>query len=349
MSAAARLDRARRHLDTPPVTPVPGQLVVEAAAEMDASTPKPAFTYLSLGAGVQSTTLLLLAAEGRLPKPDAALFADTGWEPRSVYEHLDRLDREVAQPAGIPIVRVRAVSSTGKRSAGDLRADSLHPGSWMRLPVFVLDSKGESAAMVRRQCTEEFKVTPIKKAVRERLGYPHPRRVPHSVFAEQWIGISRDEFHRAKDAQVGYLRNAFPLLHLDGAADGRGGWTRNDCIRYLRSVGWGETPKSACIGCPFHGNRAWRDLRDNSPEEWADAVEFDRQMREVPHRGIKHAPYLHRSLLPLDEAPIDRVTRGEWTDRQGDLFDAVADAELELAENGAADGCSPWSCRSDGA
>ena len=33
---------------------------------------------LSLGAGVQSTTLLLLAAEGRLPKLDGAIFSDTG-------------------------------------------------------------------------------------------------------------------------------------------------------------------------------------------------------------------------------------------------------------------------------
>ena len=46
---------------------------------------EPALRLLSLGAGVQSTTLLLLAAEGRLPTPDAAIFADTGWEPAAVY------------------------------------------------------------------------------------------------------------------------------------------------------------------------------------------------------------------------------------------------------------------------
>ncbi|MBM9506854.1 hypothetical protein ITX44_20355 [Streptomyces sp. KK5PA1] len=63
---------------------------------------------MSLGAGVQSSTLLLLAAEGRLPALDAAVFADTRWEPRAVYEHLDRLEREVAEPAGIPIPRVSA-------------------------------------------------------------------------------------------------------------------------------------------------------------------------------------------------------------------------------------------------
>ncbi|MFD7610926.1 hypothetical protein [Streptomyces sp. NPDC059828] len=293
------------------------------------------FRVLSLGAGVQSTTLLMLAAEGRLPKWDAAIFADTGWEPTRVYEHLDRLEREIAQPAGIPVHRVRV-------EGGNLRADSLNPGSSVPIPVFVIDREGTRAAMVRRQCTEAYKVKPIKAKVRAMLGYPHPRPVPAGVFVEQAIGISRDEFERAKDASVRYLRNVFPLLDLDGAADGREGWTRNDCLRYLRARGWGETPKSACIGCPFHGNRQWRELRDQHPQEWADAVDFDRRLRQTQLRGIKTKPYLHRSLLPLDQAPIDRVTRAEWADRQGDLFDTAADAE---AEDGAALGCSPWSCR----
>lgn len=308
----------------------------------------PRLRVLSLGAGVQSTTLLLLAAEGWLPRWDAAVFADTGWEPARVYEHLARLEREVAGPAGIPVHRVRVGATEGPtRTTGDLRADSLDPGSWVRMPVFVADRTGQRAAPVRRQCTEEYKVKPIKQCIRGLLGYPHPRPVPAGVWVEQAIGISRDEFDRAKDAQVKYLRNVFPLLELDGAADGRTGWTRTDCERYLRSHGWGETPKSACIGCPFHGNRAWRDLRDNHPEEWADAVDFDHRLRQTPHRGIKAAPYLHRSLLPLHEAPIDRVSRGEWADRQGDLFADAADTEAERdAEEGAELGCSPWSCRS---
>lgn len=37
---------------------------------------------LSLGAGVQSTALALMAVEGRFGAvPDMAVFADTGWEP----------------------------------------------------------------------------------------------------------------------------------------------------------------------------------------------------------------------------------------------------------------------------
>ncbi len=45
---------------------------------------------LSLGAGVQSSVMLLMADRGLLgDKPDVAIFADTQWEPKEVYEHLE--------------------------------------------------------------------------------------------------------------------------------------------------------------------------------------------------------------------------------------------------------------------
>lgn len=225
-------------------TPLTEQQLDDVEARSGATAP--ALRLLSLGAGVQSTTLLLLAAEGRLPRLDGAIFADTGWEPAAVYEHLDRLEREVAQPAGIPIYRV---------SAGNIRRDALDPAHrFASMPLFIKNPDG-SDGMTRRQCTAEYKLKPIKRQARQLLGYPHPTPVPRGVFAEQWVGISRDEFGRAKDSGIQYLKSAHPLLYLDGAADGREGWTREDCLRYLRANGWESTPKSACIGCPFHGNR----------------------------------------------------------------------------------------------
>ena len=62
-----------------------------------------ALIVLSLGAGVQSSTLLLMAEAGEIePRPDAAIFADTGWEPAAVYQHLDWLETQTS----IPIHRV---------------------------------------------------------------------------------------------------------------------------------------------------------------------------------------------------------------------------------------------------
>ncbi|MFJ7164044.1 hypothetical protein ACIQUV_00890 [Streptomyces globosus] len=277
---------------------------------------------------MQSSTLLALSAEGILPKIDYAVFADTSWKPQSVYTHLDRLEREIAATAGIPILRV---------SSGNIRDDALDPDHrFASMPLYILNQDGRPG-MTRRQCSGEYKVKPIKKKIRELLGYPYPTRVSKGVFAEQWIVISVDEFHRAKDADVKYMRNRHPLIDMD--------WTRSDCVRYLTSLGLADTPKSSCLGCPFHGNAQWRNIRDNSPAEWADVVEFDAAIRKGNARAnaagnaLLGQAFLHRSRVPLSEAPIDHVTRSERA--------ALDEAAAEAAELGVEASCSPWSCRGD--
>ncbi|PKH48034.1 hypothetical protein CVH13_00062, partial [Dehalococcoides mccartyi] len=65
------------------------------------------FTVLSLGAGVQSTTILLMAIKGQLPRPDVAIFADTGAESQRTYAHLAWLTR-VSGENSIPVLRIQA-------------------------------------------------------------------------------------------------------------------------------------------------------------------------------------------------------------------------------------------------
>ncbi|MFV2102134.1 hypothetical protein [Micromonospora sp. LOL_024] len=268
----------------------------------------PTHRYLSLGAGVQSSTLLLLAARGQIPTFDAAIFADTGWEPAPVYAHLRRLE-QLAAEAGIPVVRV---------AAGDIRRDALDPTHrFASMPLFTLGPHGKRG-MARRQCTGEYKIKPIKAEVRRRLGYPHPARVPAGLVAQMAIGISLDEIGRARDADVGYMRNVFPLLDL--------GWRRTDCLRFLAQHGLADTPRSSCVGCPFHDDGFWLALRENSPTEWADAVAFDHAIRNgsaranAAGRPLRGQFFLHRQRVPLDEVVLrprpqaaDTPGCGPWT------------------------------------
>ncbi|WP_031046025.1 hypothetical protein [Streptomyces sp. NRRL F-5650] len=278
--------------------------------------------------------MLALSAKGILPRVDYAIFADTGWEPQAVYRHLDRLERDIAAPAGIPVLRV---------SSGNIRKDALDPNHrFASMPLYILNKDGKPG-MTRRQCTGEYKIKPLKKKVRELLGYPYPARIPRDVYVEQWVGISTDEFHRAKDSDVKYMRNRHPLIDM--------GWSRADCVRYLTSLGLADTPKSSCLGCPFHGNAQWRSIRDSSPQEWADVVAFDAAIRKGNARAnatgnrLLGEAFLHRSRVPLDQAPIDHVTAAEWAALQQELGNSEADAQ-EL-EDGVIDGCSPWACRGE--
>lgn len=259
-------------------------LVRAGRAVVAVSDRTPRLTVLSLGAGVQSSTLLLMAVHGEIARPDLAIFADTGWEPRAVYEHLDWI-AEQAAAAGIPVERV---------SVGNIRADMLRgsPPSrksgrrFVTMPLYSRNEQGRPS-MLRRQCTTEYKVRPIYRRLRE-LGATAQSPV------ELWLGITLDEVTRMKPAHVRYVINRWPLIERR--------MTRHDCLLWLERHGYDRPPKSSCIGCPYHDDRWWRELRDTSPDEWQDAVEFDRAIR---HRaGIEQPVYLHRSRLPLDEVDL---------------------------------------------
>lgn len=319
------------------------------AAE-NAEVQMPDLRLLSLGAGVQSTTLALLACEGSLRGLDAAVFADTGWEPKAVYDQVNRLADELTR-VGIPLHRV---------SRGNIRTDTIDPSKrFLSLPWYTLAPEGTvnpnctacggtggvsgdscrrcREGMGRRQCTAEYKLAMINRKARELLGASAPkfRRVPRGRVAQQVIGFSTDEVHRINDRRANrYTIQRYPLVHEFNMS-------RRDCERWLKAVGWGHTVKSACIGCPMHGNAMWRDMRDNRPDEWAEAVAFDHAIRKGGARGpkLKGEAFLHRSRVPLAQAPIGRITRAEYADMQLDIFD-------EIAEHGSPDGCSPWGCRS---
>lgn len=283
-----------------------------------APTPEQAATIrlrvLSLGAGVQSTTLALMAAHGEVsPMPDCAIFADTGWEPKAVYDHLAWLMSPNVLPFPVHIV-----------SAGDLRADILAGARgerWASIPAFtravipagaelpvhdddengnpvvgshIVRTERAGVGMIRRQCTSEYKIAPIRRKVRELLGIAG-RRSPSAPVAEQWIGISLDEALRMKPSFETWQINRWPLIEM--------GMTRHDCLRWLERRGYPLPPKSACIGCPFHSDAHWRQMRNHDPEAWADAVAVDRTIR-TGFRGIRGDLYLHRSAMPLAEADL---------------------------------------------
>ena len=121
------------------------------------------------------------------------------------------------------------------------------------------------------------------------------QRKPKTLAVEQWYGISLDEIQRCKIEFVEpWRRNRYPLIEMR--------MTRGDCLMWMERAGYPRPPRSACIGCPFHSDHEWRDLRDNRPDEWADAVDFDARIRIAG--GMDKPTYLHRQCVPLDQADL---------------------------------------------
>lgn len=251
---------------------------------------------LALGAGVQSTCVLLMADEGLLGELDVAIFADTQWEPPEVYTQLQWCIDHIS----IPIHVV---------TAGNLRDDVLkvvgpagqklgrvaNPPFFVRVDDEVSRAKGlppDKGGKLWRGCTSEYKIEPIHKEIRRVLGYKKRQRIKHKV--RQWFGISMDEASRMRDSRVPWIDNYYPLIEQR--------MSRADCLKWMQERNYGTPMKSACIGCPFHSNTTWVRMKKHRPDDWADAVDFDHSLRKGKLPGVTGDAYLHRRTLPLEEA-----------------------------------------------
>lgn len=254
---------------------------------------------LSLGAGVQSSTLAFMALHGEI-QIDAAIFADTQAEPQAVYDYLDYIEEAVN--GAYPIYRV---------SQGSLKADILATigplgqriGRVANPPFFVLNTEtqqgraADSGGTLWRGCTKEYKLQPLRRKVRElweASGRPHIYQI---------IGISLDECQRMKDSGARYITNTYPLVERR--------ITRQGCLQWLQDHGYRIPPKSACYFCPYTNNHRWKRMKEEDAETWEKAVEFDANLRTGKLPGVIGDAYVHRSFKPLAEAILTDGDTGQ--------------------------------------
>lgn len=291
---------------------------------MSAPTPLPtdvSFAVLSLGGGVQSSTLTEMACDGLLGPLRAICFADTGAELPETYAHLDYL-RGRAEQAGIEFLTV---------TAGDLRRDLVARhgrGGQPNLPVQIRHADGSRGRLNHYRCSFDYKRRPITRTVKHLCG---GRGAWKDARVEQWIGYSTDETGRMKTAdecRCGHNRvrrasggrsflqihtpdgctrcsctewapwqvNRWPLIEL--------GMSRDDCTTWLLDHGRPLPPRSSCWFCPNRPAAFHTWLRREHPELFDQAVELDEFLRHGIN-GLRGQAYLHPSATPLATAVTD--------------------------------------------
>ena len=254
---------------------------------------------LSLGAGQQSSTIFLMGCYGELMERlgetfEFAIFADTGWETKAVYDWLEFLKSEGTKHGiQIHVVKVRNIKEDALVS--QVRGKAAGGQRWVSMPYFTLGSKGERG-MIRRQCTGEYKIRPIEKLQRKLLGYKPRQRIPPGS-VETWKGISTDEMQRASMSNVRWIEFYYPLIELR--------MSRGDCLNWFIKRGLPEPPRSSCVGCPYHSNKEWRDLFKNHPEDWNEAVEFYKSIRKCG--GMDGDVFIHADRIPLDQVDLTSI------------------------------------------
>ena len=257
---------------------------------------------LSLGAGVQSSTLALMIEKGQVPMVDAAIFADVKGEPKAVYEWLDYLQTQVTK---YPIYVV-----TWRNLKQDILDASEGKYKAFTAPFFSKNIVTGKKRMLLRQCTGDYKIKPVIKKVRELIGLKKNEKRKKGTKVEMLMGISKDEIFRMKTNPIKYIQNVYPLVEMD--------LRRQDCLDWLKKNNYPQAPRSACTFCPYHSLSEWKEIKKNK-KEWEEVVAIDKAIRKQEKFKSKDEfsedeLFLHSKCVPIDEIDFDKE------DPQMDLF-----------------------------
>lgn len=261
---------------------------------------KPMLT-LSLGWGVQSWTLAAMSALGELPKLELAVHADTTHERQATYAFAAQWTPWLAEHG------IRVITTKNHGSRGN---DVVYAGTELYVPAYT-NHKGKKG-QIRRQCTNQWKIQPIRRILQwTRNGRP----------VELWLGITSDEWQRAKSADVRYITHTFPLLDM--------GFSRQDCLDWLAAHDLPSPGKSSCVFCPFLNKKAWEDMRAAGGADWEKAVQIDLQIRHIRPPGEL---FVHGKRVPLEDAiPLTVIGKMQ---RDHDLEVLASDDEDAECDSG---------------
>jgi len=264
-----------------------------------------ALRVLSLGAGVQSSTLALMIEQGELPPIDVAIFADVKGEPKKVYDWLEYLKKKITSYP-IHVVTWR-----------DLKQDILDASKGeykaFTAPFFTKNIETGKKGMLRRQCTNSYKVQPVIQEIRRLLGLKKREKRKAGTEVELLMGISQDEIVRMRKNQLNYITNEYPLVDKK--------MTRKDCLQWLEDNFYPTPPRSACTFCPYHSNKEWLDIKNGDQDEWKEIVEMDKAIRNQEkfkeknkNQKVIDEIFLHRSCLPIDEVDFENEKNKDQLD-----------------------------------
>lgn len=270
------------------------------------------FRAISYGGGVQSTALIVLAAEGRI-EADVALFSNVGDD--SENPKTLAYVRDVAIPwatdRGLPLEVVRKLRRDG--TPDTVKQSVLRRQRSVPIPVRM----GDTGAPGTRPCSIEFKVKVVDRWLTGR-GYGPDNK------ADVLIGFSTDEIGRAsngRDMPASVRR--FPLLDL--------GVSRAECENIIRRAGLPVPPKSACYFCPYHRAQTWAEMRRDEPDLFDQAAELEQVVIDRRVRIGRDPVYFTKFGRPL---------RAAIPAAQHALFDVHADYGSDIGE----DGCDEGTC-----
>ena len=184
----------------------------------------------SFGCGVDSVAGLLLNSDY-----DEIIFADTGSERPETYAYLDYFEKK----SGLTITKVNS-----------------HLG---KIYDYYMMKKAQPTSFMR-DCTGKFKISPIRKYLRETYG-------KKETF-EMNIFIDYSESHRMRTPDVKYIINKYPLVERK--------LKRDQLKEIIKSKGYIVPIKSGCYFCCFTTKSGWIDLKNKHDDLWKKSLALEK-------------------------------------------------------------------------
>ena len=221
---------------------------------------------LSFGGGVQSSVLALMACKEELHL-DAVIFCDTGSEMESTYETVEFVKAE-CEKASIPFWTAYA-----DVVLNPFRDDAIEKIKGY-MPLHEWYQSNGLLPMVRiPRCTFNWKIYPFRRMIQEKF------KRKKKPYAAAWLGITTDESHRARESEVQYVVNRFPLIDM--------GMSRKMCIKWLAdNYPEHSFSKSGCFMCMYQSRQNWSSLKTNHPNLFSIALTMEQAAKA---NGVKNA------------------------------------------------------------
>ena len=236
----------------------------------------------STGGGTQSTAIAALIIQGRLPKPDLIVIADTGREMPTTWDYMDQVTGPALKEIGLQIVKVK--TSEWARE----KAKRIFSAGTLLIPAF--SNINGQASKLSAFCSGEWKSNAIDRWLSKTKG------ITRSKYCK-WIGFSFDETERILRMQNGdeYKKGLirFPLVEIPTR--------RHEAIKIVEKMGWPTPPRSRCWMCPNQSDYEWAEVKENHPVLFDAAIDLDNSIRKTdPHA------FIHSTIKPLQDADLSK-------------------------------------------
>ena len=263
---------------------------------------KPALRVISLGWGVQSFALACMSALGVLPKVDAAVHGDTGWERPETYRLAEKWTPWL-EDRGVPVITVTAPDNV----RFDFQDDRATYKGYSP-PFFVMGPRG--SGILGRHCTDNWKRKPVNRWLSAELQRRGLKKTEGVV--DLWLGITLDEITRMRVSTTKYINHVFPFLQSLKPA-----WRRQDVKDWLVENDLELPVKSSCVFCPYRDRATWRDIKLNYPECWERAIKLDEKIRHMKNNYLCFVYHDRKPLAECDlRSPIDLGQMTIWEDEE---------------------------------